>query len=148
MEPEYLNLISLFNEEKVEYVVLGGHAVIAHGFVRTTGDIDIFVNSTSENAQRLLRALHRFGYTNDEFEESDFTKVPNYLCFSRYDNRIDLMTGTKGVTFEECYANRKVLQIRNTSVNFIGLRQLIENKKAVGRPQDLRDIENLDSSSV
>jgi hypothetical protein len=145
MEPEYLNLISLFNEEKVEYVVLGGHAVIAHGFIRTTGDIDIFVNSTLENARRLLKALYRFGYTNDEFEESDFTTVPNYLAFSRYDHYIDIMTFTVGVTFEECYSNREILQVRDVAVNFIGLRELLENKRALGRPQDLRDIENLKS---
>jgi hypothetical protein len=143
MEPEYINLISLFNEENVEYVVLGGHAVIAHGFIRTTQDIDIFVNSTPGNAKRLVKALYRYGYTNNEFEEGDFTKSPNYLSFSKHDQYIDIMTFTVGVTFDECYANRKVLQIRNTAVNFIGLRELLENKKTLGRPQDLWDIENL-----
>lgn len=143
METEYLNLVRLLNEENVEYVVLGGHAVIAHGYLRTTGDIDIFVNPTLENAQKLLRALERYGYTNGEFEIEDFTLVPNYLSFSRYDNYIDLMTYTVGVTFDECYNNRMELEVEGVAVKFINLPELIRNKKALSRPQDLQDLDNL-----
>lgn len=145
MEDRYSSLISLFNEEGVEYVVLGGHAVIAHGYLRTTADIDIFVRPSDENADRLLRALERYGYTDGEFEHSDFTKTPNYLSFSRYDEWIDLMTFTLGVTFEECYQNRVVLVIENVPTNVISLPDLIRNKQATGRPQDLLDLENLPS---
>ena len=143
MEDKYLNLINLFNEEGVEYVVLGGHAVIAHGYLRTTGDIDIFVGSSSENADRLLRALDRYGFNNGEFEHNDFTKVPNYLSFNRYDEWIELMTFTVGVTFAECYQHRVVLMLENVPTNVISLPDLILNKKALGRPQDLLDLENL-----
>jgi len=143
MEQEYLNLISLFNEENVEYVILGGHAVIAHGYLRTTGDIDIFVGSDAGNAERILRALERYGFTNNEFEQEDFTKVPSYLSFSRYDGWIDLMNFTLGVTFEECYKNRSVFTIQGVPVNFISLPDLIRNKRATGRQQDVRDLENL-----
>jgi hypothetical protein len=143
MEPEYLSLIRLLNEENVEYVVLGGHAVIAHGYLRTTGDIDIFVNPSEENARKLITVMHRYGYTNGEFEIDDFTKIPSYLSFARHDGWIDIMTFTLGVTFQECYENRLVLNIQGVAINFIGLRQLLENKKATGRPQDLRDLENL-----
>ncbi len=145
MDPEYLNLIRLLNEESVEYVVLGGHAVIAHGYLRTTGDIDIFVGPTDQNAGRILRALERFGYTNGEFERNDFTRVPNFLSFSRYDGWIDLLTFTLGVTFDECYKNRVILDTEGVPVNFISLSDLIRNKQATGRPQDLRDLENLPS---
>jgi len=99
MDDKYLSLISLFNEENVEYVVLGGHAVIAHGYLRTTGDIDIFVRPSVANAERLLRALYRYGYTDGEFELADFTAVPSYLSFNRYDEWIDIMTVTLGITF-------------------------------------------------
>lgn len=143
METLYTNLIGLFNEEDVEYVVLGGHAVIAHGHLRTTGDIDIFVSSSEENANRLVRALERFGYTNGEFVAEDFTKVPSYVSFSRYDHWIDLMTFTVGVTFEECYMNRDTILVNGISVNFISLPDLIKNKKATGRPNDLFDVEAL-----
>ena len=143
MEITYLNFVHLLNEENVEYVVLGGHAVIAHGYLRTTGDVDIFVRPSGENAQRLLTVMERYGYTNGEFEHDDFTRVPSYLSFSRYDSTIDLMTFTPGVTFDECYQNRLVLEINEVMISFINLRELIRNKQAVGRPQDLLDIENL-----
>lgn len=147
MEDKYLNLISLFNEENVEYVVLGGHAVIAHGYLRTTGDIDIFVRPSDDNADRLLRALYRYGFKNDEFEHGDFTKVPNYLSFNRYNEWVDLMTFTLGVTFEECYTNRIVLMIEDIPTNMISLPDLIRNKQAIGRPQDIQDLENLPGST-
>lgn len=143
MEPEYINLIRLLNEEGAEYVVLGGHAVIAHGYLRTTGDVDIFVRPSHENAIQLLKVMGRYGYTNGEFDLEDFTKVPSYLSFGRYDGWIDIMTFTLGVSFDECYDNRLVLEIQGVPVNFIGLRQLLENKRATGRPQDIRDLENL-----
>ncbi|WP_051398249.1 nucleotidyltransferase [Runella limosa] len=145
MEPEYLNLVRLLNEEKVEYVVLGGHAVIAHGYLRTTGDIDIFVNPTPENAEKIVLALEKYGFTNGEFEVSDFTLVPNYLSFSRYDGWIDLMTFTVGVTFEECYQNKIELEVQGVKIKFINLRELIKNKKTLGRPQDLNDLQNLEN---
>ena len=131
------------NEENVEYVIVGGHAVIAHGFLRTTGDVDILVRPSDENAERMLTVMKRYGYANDEFELDDFTRIPSYLSFSRYDGYIDLMTFTPGVTFDECYQNRLILDIYGTAVSFMNLRELIKNKQAVGRPQDLLDIENL-----
>lgn len=143
MEPEYINLIRLLNEEGVEYVVLGGHAVIAHGYLRTTGDVDIFVRPNHSNAIKILKAMERYGYTDGEFDLEDFIKVPSYLSFGRYDGWIDIMTFTLGVSFDECYDNRLILEIQGVPVNFIGLRQLVENKRAIGRPQDLRDLENL-----
>ncbi|MCE7041091.1 DUF6036 family nucleotidyltransferase [Dyadobacter sp. CY312] len=143
MEPEYINLIRLLNEEGVEYVVLGGHAVIAHGYLRTTGDVDIFVRPSHSNAIKILKAMERYGYTDGEFDLEDFIKVPSYLSFGRYDGWVDIMTFTLGVSFDECYDNRLILEIQGVPVNFIGLRQLVENKRAIGRPQDLRDLENL-----
>lgn len=143
METEYLNLIRLFNEESVDYVVLGGHAVIIHGYPRTTGDIDIFVRPSADNAGRLLRALARFGYDNGEFSAEDFTTIPTYLSFNRHDEWFDLMNFTLGVTFEECFANRTTIHAEGVIVNVIGLPELLKNKKALGRPRDLDDLEHL-----
>ncbi|QKG53027.1 hypothetical protein [Hymenobacter sp. BRD67] len=92
MESEYLNLLRLFHAEHVDYVVVGGYAVIAHGFPRTTGDIDILLRPTPENAQRVVQALVRYGFKSGEFEEADFTTTPNFLSFSRQDLWIDLLT--------------------------------------------------------
>jgi hypothetical protein len=85
MESEYLNLLRLFHAERVDYVVVGGYAVIAHGFPRTTGDIAILVQPTAENAARVVRALVDYGFVNNEFEETDFITTPNFLSFSKED---------------------------------------------------------------
>lgn len=81
MDDEYLKLLRLLHAEGVEYLVVGGYAVIAHGFPRTTGDLDLWLCPTPANARRAVRALARFGYEAGEFEETDFTTVPTFLSF-------------------------------------------------------------------
>lgn len=143
MESEYLNLLRLFHAERVEYVVVGGYAVIAHGFPRTTGDIDLFVNPTPTNARRAVRALAAYGFTAGEFEELDFTTVPNFLSFSRQDLWIDLLTDVRGVSFAECANNALLLEVEGIPVRYSSLGALRKAKAATGRPQDLLDLENL-----
>lgn len=143
MENEYLNLLRLFHAEGVEYVVVGGYAVIAHGFPRTTGDIDILVRPTVDNAARVVRALVSYGFVNQEFEETDFLTTPNFLSFSRNDSWIDLMTQLLGVTFEECAADTLLVEIAGVPVRYINLPALRKAKAATRRPQDLQDLENL-----
>jgi hypothetical protein len=143
MEDKYLSFVHLLNEAGVEYIVLGGHAVIAHGYLRTTGDIDIFVGSTEDNAKRIIVALEQLGYTNGEFEISDFTERPSYISISRYDGYIDVMNETLGIEFDECYSKRIILDVHDIKVSFINIVDLIRNKKAVGRPKDIDDIANL-----
>ena len=143
MEEEYLNLLRLFHEENVDYVVVGGYAVIAHGFPRTTGDLDILVRPTAANARRAVRALGRYGFTRDEFEEADFLTVPNFLSFASGSVWIDLMTELPGVSFDDCLTGSLELKFADVPVRYIGLQALRETKLATGRPQDLRDLENL-----
>ena len=143
MESEYLSLLRLFHAEGVEYVVVGGYAVIAHGFPRTTGDIDILVRPTPENARRAVRALAKYGFAQGEFEEADFLKLPNFLSFNRQDLWIDLLTQVKDVTFEECAANALVVETVGIPVRYINLAALRKTKAATNRPQDLQDLENL-----
>lgn len=143
METEYLNLLRLFHAERVDYVVVGGYAVIAHGFPRTTGDIDLLVQPTPENARRVVEALRRYGFTAGEFEEADFTTTPNFLSFSRQDLWIDLLTEIQGVSFAECAANALVTELEAVPVRYINLGALRKAKAATARPQDLLDLENL-----
>jgi len=146
METEYLNLLRLFHAERVEYVVVGGYAVIAHGYPRTTGDIDLLVRPTLENARRVVHALGRYGFCSGEFEEADFTTVPNFLSFSRTDLWIDLLTEVQGVSFEECAHNPLVTSIEDIPVRYINLGALRKAKAATARPQYLLDLENLPPS--
>ena len=143
MESEYLNLLRLFHAERVEYVAVGGYAVIAHGFPRTTGGIDILVRPTPDNARRAVRALANYGFTQGEFEEADFLKLPNFLSFSRQDLWIDLLTQVEGASFEECAANTLLLETAGIPVRYINLAALRKIKAATNRPQDLQDLENL-----
>ncbi len=148
MENEYLNLLRLFHVEGVEYLVVGGYAVIAHGFPRTTGDLDLWVRPTTANARRVVRALERFGYSEGEFEEADFTKVPNFLSFSSNGAWIDLMTDLLGVGFEAATADALEIAVTDVPVRYISLVALRAAKQATGRPQDLRDLENLPPSTA
>lgn len=143
MESEYLNLLRLFHAERVDYVVVGGYAVIAHGFPRTTGDLDILVRPTAVNAQRVVRALVSYGFVNHEFEEADFITTPNFLSFSRHDIWIDLMTQLLGVTFEECAIDALVVEMAGVPVHYLNLAALRKTKAATNRPQDAWDLENL-----
>ena len=143
MEETYLNLLRLFHEEGVEYAVVGGYAVIAHGFPRTTGDLDILLHPTVPNAQRVLRALHRFGYVHGEFEEADFLQVPNFLSFAVEGGWVDLMTNLLGTGFAEAVADALDITFAGVPVRHISLAALRATKQATGRPQDLRDLENL-----
>ncbi|GAB2453597.1 hypothetical protein GCM10011375_00660 [Hymenobacter qilianensis] len=143
MEDEYLNLLRLFQEIGVEYVVVGGYAVIAHGFPRTTGDLDILVRPSTANARRVVQALERFGYTDGEFEETDFTTVPNFISFASNGVWIDLMTQLLGVSLEDCLNGSLELTFAGVPVQHISLAALRQTKRATGRPQDLRDLENL-----
>jgi predicted nucleotidyltransferase len=143
MEDEYLNFIRLLNENHVEYVVLGGYAVIVHGYIRTTGDIDILINTTEQNADKMLTVMLKFGYDVYDFELSDFMQEPGCISLDRYNGTIEILTSTLGVTFEECFANKVVVETSGILIYFISLTDLIKNKQAVGRPKDLDDIKNL-----
>jgi hypothetical protein len=146
MDEIYLKFLELLNEQEVKYVVLGGYAVIIHGYVRATGDMDILIEASPDNAERLITALIKFGYEVYDFEISDFVGKDKVVTLNPYPFKIEILTSTLGVTFEQCYENRKIIKVENVNINFIGRHDLIENKKAVGRLKDLLDIENLPES--
>jgi predicted nucleotidyltransferase len=143
MEDEYLSFIQLLNEHQVEYIVLGGYAVIVHGYIRTTGDVDILINTTEQNADKMLMVMLKFGYDVYDFELKDFMQKPGCISLDRYNGKIEILTSTLGVTFEECFAKKFVVETQGIPINFISLTDLIKNKQAVGRPKDLEDIKNL-----
>ena len=104
--------------------------------------------TAAANARRVVRALERFGYANGEFEKADFTKVPNFLSFSSNGAWIDLMMDLLGVRFAEAIADGLTVPVAGVPVRYIGLVALRLAKQAAGRPQDLRDLENLPVQSL
>jgi predicted nucleotidyltransferase len=143
MTDHFKRFIKLLNEHNIKYIILGGQAVNYWGFIRYTGDLDIIVEPTKENAENLILALLHFGYDVYDFQVEDFTTPDTAVQLGAPPDRIDILSSTLGINFDACYAKKVIVEIDEVKYNFIDLEHLIENKKAVGRPKDLEDIKNL-----
>lgn len=139
--------IESLNSSGVEYLIVGAVALAYHGFPRYTGDLDIFVRNTPENAQRLEAALARFGFGSVGLKAADFVNSYQVIQLGVAPNRVDLLTSLTGVTFEDAWAGRVEGDLGGIRANFIGRQTLIENKQATGRPQDHADLDALREDS-
>ncbi len=135
--------IELLNSNAVEYLVVGAVAVAHHGLPRYTGDLDILIRNSPDNARRLESALESFGFGALGVKTKDFTGPYQVIQLGVPPNRIDLLTSITGVSFDEAWTGRAEAELDGMKVNFIGLQALIQNKKATGRTQDRADIEAL-----
>lgn len=133
----------LLNGNHVEYLLIGGHAVGYHGYPRATADMDVWVSMRLENAERLVRALHEFGFGGPEVRPELFLKPNEIIRMGVPPLQIEIATTISGVRFEECYPERVVAVLEGIEVNLISLRHLRLNKQAAGRHKDLNDLENL-----
>jgi hypothetical protein len=140
---DFREFVELLIKHQVEYLIVGGYAVGIHGHPRYTGDLDIWLNPSTINAQKIILCVNEFGFSSFKLKVEDFTKEGNIIQLGYPPLRIDLLTEIDGVTFEECYDNKKVIDIEGLQVNFIGYWDLLKNKKVSGRHKDLDDIENL-----
>ena len=140
---DFREFIELLIKNKAEYLVVGGYAVGIHGHPRYTGDLDIWLNATPHNAERILSSVNEFGFSSFKLTLEDFTKPGNVIQLGYPPLRIDLLTEIDGVSFEECFRNRKEVSIDNLIVHFIGYEDLLKNKKESGRPRDIDDIDHL-----
>lgn len=141
---DFREFVKLLIKNKVEYLIVGGYAVSIHGYPRYTGDLDIWLNPTPENAEKILLSVNEFGFSSFRLTKEDFTRRGNVIQLGYPPLRIDLLTEIDGVTFDECYLNRKEVLIEGLMVNFIGYNDLLKNKKESGRARDIDDIENLE----
>lgn len=143
LNKDFKEFIKLLNKEKVEYLLVGGYAVILHGHVRFTGDIDFWINPTLENATRMVKVLKEFGFGKLDVGVKDFTRENFVIQLGIHPNRIDVLTSLEGVTFNKCYKNAEVFNIDNLSIKTISKKYLKINKRATGRHKDLDDLQNL-----
>lgn len=143
LNPDFREFLQLLNSHAVEYLVIGGYAVAAHGHPRYTKDIDIWVHANKDNAPRLVQTLNDFGFRSLGLGEADFLEPDTIVQLGYPPRRIDLLTSPSGVQFAECYPLRLVANVDGIQIPIIGLEQLKANKRASGRPQDLADIDNL-----
>jgi hypothetical protein len=143
LSPDFSEFIELLNEHEVEYLIVGGYAVILHGYPRYTGDMDFYIKKSKKNAEKVVNVLNEFGFASLELSSAEFLKPDMILQLGRPPLRIDIINSLSGVTFEECYNEHTIFNIDDLSLPVIGLKQLKKNKKASGRHRDLDDVEHL-----
>jgi len=140
---DFKEFIELLNKNKVKYLVVGGYALAFHGYPRYTKDIDFWVWINKENAKNIIKTLRDFGFSSLDLSEEDFL-TPGYVVqLGRPPARIDILTSVTGLEFEECYKSKVRIEITGSEIDFLDLESFKKNKKAVGRYQDLADLENL-----
>lgn len=144
MSPDFRDLLSTFNAHRVDYLVVGAHALAAHGHVRATGDLDVWVRAGPGNARRVLEALRAFGAPLQDLSEEDLTRPGTVFQIGIAPIRIDVLTNIDGVEFDEAWADRTTANFVDLAVPVLSARHLIRNKRTVGRTQDLADVEWLE----
>ena len=145
LHPDFKEFIKLLNKHEVKYLIIGGYAVAMHGYVRATGDLDLWVKISEDNASKIIGVLKEFGFGNLKLTKDDFLKENIVIQFGYPPFRIDILTGPEGLEFDSCYS-KKIVQKTNDNIefSFIDKDSLIINKRMVGRSIDLNDIENLE----
>lgn len=145
IHPDFEELLRLLEKHRIEYMIVGGYAVAFHGYPRFTKDIDVFFRLTGENALRLRDALVAFGFREEDLPIEAFSTAGNVLTFGVAPTRIDLINEIDGVTYDEARPNVVRGRYGDVEVPFIGLADLVKNKKATPRAKDKGDVEELQS---
>ena len=145
MNRDFSDMLSALSGEGAEYLVVGAYALAVHGVPRATGDIDIWIRPTEDNAARVWSALQRFGAPLQSLRLDDLTRPGTVFQIGIAPNRIDILTAIDGVQFDEAWSRRTDQSIEGSSVPVIGRSDLIRNKRATGRARDAADAEQLES---
>jgi len=142
---DFRDFLSALNEYEVRYILVGGFSVILHGYSRTTGDMDIWVERASENYQKLRKAFNQFGMPVFDMTEENFLAHPSWdvFTFGVPPVAIDVMVKVKGLDFQECFDKSVIFQDDDLKIRTIHKNNLIQAKKSSGRAKDLNDLENL-----
>lgn len=138
--------IHLLTTKSVKYLIVGAWALAFHGRPRYTGDLDIFVARDPENADRLMAVIEAFGFGRTGIEREDFLREDYVIQLGQVPNRIDLLTGISGVTFEETWQSREYGNLSGVAVAFLSREHLIKNKRTANRPKDQGDVELLEQT--
>lgn len=142
---DFREFLQALNDQKVRYLLVGGYSVILHGYPRTTGDMDLWVERTAENYHRITAAFAQFGMPVFDMTQENFLAHPvgDVFTFGNPPVAIDIMTKLSGLEFSEAYLKSVIFEDDNLSIRTIHKNDLIDAKKASGRPKDLNDLENL-----
>ena len=137
---EFIDILSAFTDEKVEYLLVGSYAMAFHGYARATGDIDLWVRPQLDNAEKVFQALRSFGASTFDLSTADLVTPGMVFQMGVAPNRIDIITKIDAVDFDEAWEEHEVVVIETMSIPLIGKALLIKNKKATGRPKDQIDV--------
>jgi predicted nucleotidyltransferase len=144
LNQDFKEFIQSLNDNQVRYLVIGGYAVAFHGNPRYTKDMDVWIDTSPENAAKMVQALEQFGFGSLGLKTEDFLTPDQIIQLGYAPSRIDILTTLEGIEFESSYTSRVEVEIDQVKVNFIDLENLKKNKKATGRLQDLADLEKLE----
>lgn len=144
MNRNFRDILLALSAENVEFLVVGAYALAIHGLVRATGDLDIWINPTPENAKRVWLALLRFGAPLASMQDRDFESTDIVFRMGLPPNQVDLLTSISGLTFDEAWPNRLEQTIEGTLVHVLGRADQLRNKRSTGRPKDKLDADWLD----
>jgi hypothetical protein len=145
LNPDFRDILSAFFAEQVDFIIVGAYAVAAHGLPRATGDIDLWINCSEANAEKVWRALKNFGAPATDFSQTDLSKAGTVIQLGVAPRRIDILTEITGVQFAEAREQSITVNLEGLNIPVISREHLIRNKRAVGRPQDLADVARLES---
>ncbi len=143
LTPEYEDMIKLFNKHDVKYLVVGSYAMSAWGYSRSTYDIDLFIDRSNDNAQKVYKALDDFGIPL-ELDVSDLTKENSIIQIGVAPVRIDILTSIDGVDFDDAWQTKQMHDFGDIQANIISLEKIIENKKSTNRAKDKSDVYELE----
>lgn len=141
---DFKEFVALLNAHGVEYLIVGGYAMALHGRPRNTGDLDVWIARTPDNAARLMKALEEFGFGGLGLSLRDFETPEQVVQLGYPPFRIDLLTDIDGVRFADAWPRRETVTHEGMPLHFIGRDDLKANKRAAGRPRDIDDLEQLD----
>jgi len=147
MNSDFKDLLAAFNASGVDYLVVGAHALAAHGHVRATKDLDVWVRPSSDNARLIWSALVSFGAPLDGLSIEDFAGPGIVFQIGVAPVRIDIITSIDGVEFDEAWLERVSVALGDLTVGVLSRRHLIVNKRTAGRLQDLADVERLEAQA-
>ena len=142
-----LELLRCFNSFKVRYLVIGGHAVQFHGYLRSAKDLDIFIDTSGDNPAQVVTALRSLGFSGSDLSVNQFSEPKKQIPLGGYYST-ELLTSPDGPSFEEAYARRVVANENGFSVPVVSRDDLLQQKRKLGRPQDIADIEALQNGET
>lgn len=145
MSPDFLDMLSALSDAEADFLVVGAHALAVHGVARATGDLDLWVRPTLDNARAVHRALAAFGAPLETLDVEELTEPDLVFQVGVAPARIDILTSISGVEFGEAWESRLIVPIDGLDVPVLGRAQFLRNKRASGRPQDLADVARLEA---